>query len=314
MISIIISSHQTPLLDALRVNIEQTIGCDFEIIPIINPGRFSIARAYNTGASKAQYEILCFVHEDVKFRDTGWGNSLVGHFENLSNPGVLGVAGSIYKSFTLSSWSHQKVGDIEPNRCNFLQHPGFDNLEPYHQLVNPYNETASKVVCLDGLFLSMKKNVWGEINFDETTVLGFHAYDLDISLSVSRKFQNYVVYDILLEHFSVGRNDISWLEQTTNVHLKHLDLLPVIPEKYMMDSSQFEEFDSTVEKAMVYHLITQGVLPYKIYSCYKRLYNKRHPKLQLFKRNFFYAMRIYYLGKFKKLFSLDSFKRLGKPQ
>jgi hypothetical protein len=295
------------MLSAVQKNIEETIGCQFEIIPIVNHRKFSIARAYNIGAQKAKYDMLCFVHEDVKLVTMNWGALMIAHFNELSGVGIIGVAGSIYKSGTLSSWSHPKFDDWEPKRCNLIQHSTGDSEQPELLLINPASERSARVVCLDGVFLAMKKHTWQLYNFDENNIKGFHAYDLDISLVVGQTFKNYVIYDILLEHFSVGKNDVMWLEQTLTIHLKHHNLLPSLTNSYFPPDVDFSTIDSAVEKGIIYHLRKEGIPVLKIYTAYLKLYKNYPDKKIKFIKNFLYAMKIFYFGRFKKLIGMPVF-------
>lgn len=73
IISIIISSYQPNYFLALEKNIAETIGIPYEIIKIDNPNTMGICEAYNKGASKAQFENLLFIYEDILFQTKYWG-------------------------------------------------------------------------------------------------------------------------------------------------------------------------------------------------------------------------------------------------
>ncbi|MBK7224510.1 MAG: glycosyltransferase [Saprospiraceae bacterium] len=67
-------------------------------------------QAYNIGASRAKYEILCFVHDDLFYMTQDWGKKLIKHFED-SEIGLIGVAGARFKSKYNSGWgcSHKRL-------------------------------------------------------------------------------------------------------------------------------------------------------------------------------------------------------------
>ncbi|MGB3132870.1 MAG: glycosyltransferase, partial [Saprospiraceae bacterium] len=74
MISIITCSRAKDISTELRKNIVQTIGIEHEIIVFDNSAnKHSIFQAYNIGASRAKYEILCFVHDDLFYMTQDWG-------------------------------------------------------------------------------------------------------------------------------------------------------------------------------------------------------------------------------------------------
>jgi hypothetical protein len=65
----------------VQSNIASTIGAQWEPIIIDNTiNAMPITKVYNLGASKAKYDILCFVHEDVFFDTENWGLKVVESF------------------------------------------------------------------------------------------------------------------------------------------------------------------------------------------------------------------------------------------
>ena len=104
MLSIIICSISPERLQAVKRNIQHSIGVEHEFIIIDNrEKKWPIAKAYNYGAYAAKYPYLFFVHEDVKFHSQNWG----GVIENkLREPdcGVIGFAGSKVKLKSYSGW------------------------------------------------------------------------------------------------------------------------------------------------------------------------------------------------------------------
>jgi hypothetical protein len=225
MISIIVSTYQTGLFNNLKNNIKKTIGVPFEIIAIENDGKYGICEVYNVGAKQSQYDILCFVHEDVLFHTENWGQKLISHFESNKGLGVVGLAGSVIKCSGLSSWWLNKIADFEPKRCNIFQHYKYKDRPSTHVYANPENEKISSVVCLDGVFIASVRKVWEEVKFD-TSIKGFHAYDLDFSLRASLKYKVAVVFDIELEHFSEGNIGSNWVVENYQIHRKLNNVLP----------------------------------------------------------------------------------------
>lgn len=225
MISCIICSANKELLDNICENIEHSIGLPFEIIGIENSnGKFSICEAYNEGAAKARFDILCFLHEDVLFETQNWGPVLLDHFLRLENAGVIGIAGSTYKSLAPSGWWAPSDGYL----CyNYIQSYKNSNRKTILRAVN--NDAIKRVICLDGVFLAVKKEVFEKYRFDASLPL-FHGYDLDFSLAVSTEFQNYFVPDILLRHLSEGKIDATWMENMFLLFEKWNESLPLMIE------------------------------------------------------------------------------------
>lgn len=233
MLSIIISSYQPHYYTALENNIAQTIGVPYEIIKVDNPGKMGICEAYNKGASQAQYDYLLFVHEDIIFHTNNWGQLLINHL-SIPDVGVLGVAGSIYVPYTPSTWF---LIDYSYHRNNFIQ----SNKEGTLRDLKKISKIREKVYSLDGVFMAVKKNVYNEFPFDEE-IKGYHGYDLFFSLSIAKKYNNYVVGDIVIEHFSLGNLDRTLFENNILVRKK---------TKYNFH----HYFDEALETTMFHHFL-----------------------------------------------------------
>ena len=201
MVSIVICSVSPIYLAALIKNINQTIGLPFQVIAIDNSiNKFGICKVYNQGAEQAIYETLCFVHEDVEFATQNWGNIIVQHL-NDKKVGLIGLAGGDAKSSVPSSWSIPVVS----NQINIFQHSK-DKSKAAKHIVETHipNSIKQQVVALDGVFLCTRKDVFANFRFDEDNFKGFHGYDIDYSLQVNTQYQVFVIFDIVVHHFSEG--------------------------------------------------------------------------------------------------------------
>lgn len=213
MLSIIISSYQPNFYDALEKNIAETCGVEYEIIKIENKGKMGICEAYNIGAAKSQYENLLFLHEDVLFHTKNWGAKLLAHLK-VKDTGIIGLAGSSYVPAAPCGWN---VYSEKYNTINIIQ-----NIEGHKQLCNSFEAgiNLKNVFAVDGVFLSVKKKVYEELPFSEE-LPGFHGYDLDFSLRIAKKYQNFVCNDILLEHFSQGNPNEMWFRNNIKIRKKN---------------------------------------------------------------------------------------------
>ncbi len=138
MISIIICSIDIKRYLEIEKNIGETIGVVYETIKVPNPGTMGLCEAYNKGGKIANYNILCFVHEDILFRTQNWGRILIDHFANLIEVGIIGLAGSVFKNRMLSSWWQEPVSNMEPKRCRLTQHFKFQtHLTPEYWYYKP---------------------------------------------------------------------------------------------------------------------------------------------------------------------------------
>lgn len=218
MISIIVSSYNDQFFNSFSESVKETIGTTtYEIIKIDNPGLMCLGKAYNEGASKANFENLLFIHEDTLFRTINWGEKII-ELNSSSTTGVIGVAGEDYSSYVPSYWFSSDL-----KKMHFIQkYPG---QEPV--LLNRINFKSDheneNIKSLDGVFLSCKKTIFEEFRFDES-ISGYHGYDMDFSLRVAEKYQNMVTSSITIEHQSSGQLSKKWLSSLLFVWKKNKNL------------------------------------------------------------------------------------------
>jgi hypothetical protein len=223
LISIVICSVKPELLAALKQNIAVTVGVAHEIIAVDNRNSGNgLCHVYNQAAALARFDTLCFMHEDIAFLSKGWGLNVLAHFSEQQGLGLLGVAGSRYKSGFPSGWS---TGSRRSDCQSLFHREGNGTLKAFHN-APPSQEAAegrSYVCVLDGLWLCVRRSLWDQVRFDEA-IPGFHFYDLDFSLRCHRRMAVAVVYDIQLTHFSMGHFDHRWLQGALDYHRKQKHL------------------------------------------------------------------------------------------
>tara|TARA_R110000868_G_scaffold96857_3_gene266390 strand:+ start:2601 stop:3488 length:888 start_codon:yes stop_codon:yes gene_type:complete len=275
MLSIIISSYQKSYYDQFEKNIEASIGTDFqyEIIKIENPGIMGICSAYNLGASKAKFPYFLFVHEDVQFETQNWGDKLVQHLKR-PEVGIVGLAGANRKTKMMSSWYQLSTGNNDANRFYYRQIFKFQEREPELRVNNPFYEDISPVITLDGLFLAIESSKFNQFKFDENLLKSFHGYDLDFSLSVSTRYQNIVIYDILLTHFSEGKVNELWENEVLLVHKKWMNLLPLVNailKDEELDVIENQVFYETLNRVFSYGIskVAKLIIVWRLLTTYK---------------------------------------------
>lgn len=226
MISIIISSSNPEYLSAVKKNIDETVGIPYEIIAVPNgDGKKGICEVYNAAGAKAKYDVLCFMHEDVILHTQAWGKKVA---EILSDTeiGLLGVAGSTYKTLTPGGWAPPGL-QASRYKASFLQRFKFIDKATVHELHNSENDRLCQVTALDGVWLCTKRQVFDEFKFDDALLKRFHGYDIDYSLQVGSLYKICVTFEILLEHFSEGHYSEEWLQAILLLHEKHIERLPL---------------------------------------------------------------------------------------
>lgn len=239
MISIIICSINKTFAQQVQDNIAATIGVVWEPIIIDNTiSPKSITQVYNLGASKAQYDLVCFVHEDVLFQTQNWGKKVVEAFKFDNELGLLGIAGSKYKSKTPSGWY---TGFKELDCGNILHLNKAGQNEKLYFNPDPGSITQP-VIVMDGVFMCCPKRVWEEVRFDDILLKDFHLYDLDFSIRVAKKFKVVVTYEIDMVHITKGGHyGNKWLESTLlwNNHFKNQ--LPLYVPGILLNRQFFEK-------------------------------------------------------------------------
>jgi len=206
-------------------NIANTIGVEFEFLPFDNSkAHKGICEAYNTQSKLARGEVVCFVHDDIKFITVDWGKRLNDLFGSNPEIGLVGVAGSGYKTKNPSLWTTAPENMVS---ANLIQHFKHSEAPASHLFLNPSHAHFAEAVTLDGVFLATRSDVLDKVKFDEETLKGFHGYDVDFSIQVGRYSQVVVTLEILLEHFSEGSLGPEWLEAGKKISKKWVKILPI---------------------------------------------------------------------------------------
>ncbi|MBQ0126420.1 MAG: hypothetical protein KBS80_00335 [Bacteroidales bacterium] len=196
MISIIICSRNENISPALRKNIDETIGTEYEFVIIDNSlGKYSIFEAYNEGVARARGNLLCFVHDDVMFRTKEWGQNIENLFINNHDMGVVGVAGSHFMpKVPMYWWSSPFISQYNLEN---------DNGQIKENSTQDYfHDNLAEVAVVDGLCMFIPAELFNTISFDDKTFSGFHAYDMDICMQVQSLGKKVYVSNVfLIEHF-----------------------------------------------------------------------------------------------------------------
>lgn len=252
MISIIVSTYKPENFLLFEENIKKYIGVEYEIVPIHNPGLMSLCEAYNKGIELAKYPYLCFSHDDVLINLENWGHRIIDMFENNPYFGLLGIAGSTYKSWSLSGWFFPY--DSRFCKMDLLQAKdrSLNNIE--RCLRNPPEGVKfAEVVTLDGCWMCTTAAIAKEFKFDAKTFTGYHCYDLDFAFQVGSKYKLGVLYDMELIHYSEGDYTLNWVIETFKLHKKWKDKLPITvanPISAEIADNEFKAYCFTMEKML----------------------------------------------------------------
>ena len=223
MLSIIICSIHQHLLDGVKKSIANTVGVEYELLIWNNKEeQLGLCAVYNKMATQAKYPYLCFCHEDILFETENWGYLLKQLFENNSSVGLVGIAGSTYKSGNYSGWF---TGIEDLDYFKIIHEVKGVEIE----LISPpkYSFAQKKVACIDGVFMACSKTVWQTFKFNEKLLQGFHFYDIDFSLRVALAMDVIVTDKILLRHITKGGDyGDRWVEAAFLFHEASKEALP----------------------------------------------------------------------------------------
>lgn len=222
MITLITCSINPELYNIFKKNILETAGVPVEFICHDNRNiNWSLCKVYNHYSSLASYDIICYIHEDILFTTRNWGEIIVDFYRNNNYAGVIGFAGSIIKTRSLSGWSCFRDAD----RCNFTQ--GYPDKPDKLYYKNPNKEEFSEVICLDGFCMFTTKKIWEQHKFNEKLYDHFHLYDLSFSTQVALTHKNYICYSIEIKHLSPGSFSSTWYKYSRLFHKEMAHILPL---------------------------------------------------------------------------------------
>jgi hypothetical protein len=259
MISIIICSINQDYLHNVSENISKTIGIEYELLVWDNRyEKKGICEVYNIMAKKAKYPQLCFLHEDIFFETQDWGVTLTGLFRDNPGTGVIGVAGSAYKSAMFSGWyTGNKDYDVYnyTHRINGVDHK---DRQPTDK-----EEVFYPVVCIDGVLVACRREAWEDIQFDAEGLKGFHFYDIDFSLRAARKYGIGVTMQIDLVHITQGGDyGNRWVDVAIRYHSQQGGRLPYFLGEEI-DGEQIKKSELNVARLWLDRLKTEDISLHK---------------------------------------------------
>ena len=242
VISVIVCSIKNPDDTLHERNVTKTIGnIPFEYVRIDNrDNSYCLGAAYNEGVRRTKGDVIVFAHEDVFFVEGGWGEKLI---EKFNNPeiGLVGVAGTEYLFKENPGWVVAGRPFIHGHVIHEL-----DNGQIYHLTVFSWDKNDVEVVAVDGLFFSIRRELFTRIRFDDDTFDGFHFYEIDICMQVRRTHKCIVTWDLLVKHQSGGAFDDTWRMYANRFVDKYHSELPASCTTQVPDLSKrvgFENFD-----------------------------------------------------------------------
>lgn len=283
MLSLIICSRTPRISEELEKNIAETIGCDYELVVIDNSkNKYSIFSAYNEGVRRSKGDILCFMHDDILYKTTGWGTKVEKMLEDESI-GIVGVIGSYVMTKDYGYWDMMAPWVTGRVPCgvdgNYINDCDF-----YYDI-----HSSSEVVAIDGMWFCSRKDLFGEVTFDEQTYKWFHFYDMDICMqSLIAGYKNVVIREVEIWHNCHPRYDSRFIDSMKCFYKKWEKQLPIFRgEALKITDKEYNIIKQTVKN--YYSLLgsyteIRESTSYKIGNYIVMPYRKM---VKLFKRCFF---------------------------
>lgn len=238
MISILICGYNETYERNIKANILQTIGCEHEILYYKNSEQKGICEVYNLLSQKALGDVLCFIHEDTEILTSDWGILVE---EALSRFDLIGIAGSQYKSKTPSTMGVNQYYCWNIHQAFKYRNDAKNIITVFHE--NHPEQDIEEAVCLDGVFLCIKKESMLRVQFDDINFPSFHGYDYDFCFSaVQQHLKLGVIKSIKLIHFSEGDTNPKWIDAQINLFHKWKQLLPIYTSDIRFSHPRYLEF------------------------------------------------------------------------
>lgn len=224
-----------------------------EVIEIVNPGIMSLTEAYQKGLEQAKNDIVVFIHDDVRTPDR-WGRKILKMF-NTTDYGIIGLAGTTELNEQAKWWEDRTkmVGIVKHTDGKRTWENKYSGSFP--NMILP-------TVNVDGLFIAVHRQRIKH-GFD-TTIPGFHFYDIDFS------FGNFlhgvkvgVTTDIRVIHRGLGETDQIWEENRKVFIEKYKDQLP----KKSEPNTIIDDVNVVLKNNPKIGIIIHGSNPDKIKSC-----------------------------------------------
>lgn len=198
----------------------------------------SMAKAYNEGVERAEFDRICFMHHDVELRpSTYWSDEMLDALYKRYRIGFLGAAGS-KDLFPDARWY------IDGNRmCGAVIHGQFykdgqPNIPQqakklpdgrmYAEWLTSYGDFG-RCVVMDGVVLITTKEVLADIGgFDEITYPDcWHYYDMDVTLRAHLNGYHNIAVPLFLRHLSLGSYNDQWAQTKDKFVEKWEGIFPV---------------------------------------------------------------------------------------
>lgn len=224
--AVISTREEGEAIEKFAKHVEETCGCDIDVIVAINHDAIGLTEVYNrtTESQNLQDKIVVYMHDDIEFLRNGWGAEILRLFKENEDYGIIGVAGSAeFNKDEAAWWRYKKIfGQV------LHKHEGKSWLTAFSPLLD---HDLEEVCVIDGLFMAVHNGRCTQ-KWDVENFKGFQFYDIAFCLD------NYldgvkvgVTTNIRIAHKSVGELKPEWYHAKDDLMEKYKDILPVSIKK-----------------------------------------------------------------------------------
>lgn len=204
-------------------HIQETCECNVHVFFMYNPEGIGLSNIYNSMLDKSDSNIVVFMHDDIEFLRKGWGAEIIRMFNENTDYGIIGVAGSKQLEENCAWWTcDKKYGQV------LHRNDGKTWLTAYSTL---YDRDVEEVCVIDGLFMAVNKARISK-RFDEGTK--FDMYDIAFCLDNYFDGQTKigVTTKVRIAHNSIGQMREGWYTAREYIINKYKEYIPIDIDDY----------------------------------------------------------------------------------
>ena len=106
---IVCSKHEKCEKEEFCKNVQDTCGVSNKLLFIVNNDGVGLSKIYHNMIESSPTDIIVFIHDDIEFLRNGWGIEVVRLFNEHSDYGIIGVAGSAEFDEMCAWWRYNKI-------------------------------------------------------------------------------------------------------------------------------------------------------------------------------------------------------------
>lgn len=187
----------------------KAFGTDKIMLLVYPDNSHGLSTIYNDALSKtSEYDIINFVHDDVFILDIHWQDLIYKSHEFYD---VTGVAGGRNLNQSQPAWCVTSIDlkwDDPSNLCGSIYHG--DSLD--NAILTTFGNYSGPLRAIDGVFISVKREVIVRTGIKFDTTFKFNMYDTDFCRQLNKKNIHIGLCPLSLLHASTGKVNESYIK------------------------------------------------------------------------------------------------------